>query len=144
MKILCAGTTVLHNELEVLVAKYIGKPAAMVYGMGYATNSTSLPVLVGKVSLYLSCNGVYMRTLKTFVIISFSVLFINKKYCKSQGGLIVSDALNHASIVNGSRGSGAKIKVFQHNSMSSHFFSCISYIVHVLSFINLIGHRIFV
>lgn len=77
-----SGTTVLHNELEVLVAKYIGKPAAMVYGMGYATNSTSLPVLVGK------------------------------------GGLIVSDALNHASIVNGSRGSGAKIKVFQHNSAS--------------------------
>lgn len=57
----CAGTTVLHNELEVLVAKYIGKPAAMVYGMGYATNSTSLPVLVGKVSLYLSCNRVYMQ-----------------------------------------------------------------------------------
>lgn len=77
-----SGTTVLHNELEVLVAKYVGKPAAMVYGMGYATNSTSLPVLVGK------------------------------------GGLIVSDALNHASIVNGSRGSGAKIKVFQHNNAS--------------------------
>jgi hypothetical protein len=46
-----AGTTVLHNELETLVAEYIGKPAAVVYGMGYATNSTTLPALVGKVSL---------------------------------------------------------------------------------------------
>lgn len=45
-----AGTTVLHNELEVVVAKYVGKPAALVYGMGYATTSTTLPALIGKVS----------------------------------------------------------------------------------------------
>ncbi len=32
-----------------------------------------------------------------------------------QGCLLVSDALNHASIVVGARGSGAKIKVFRHN-----------------------------
>ena len=33
-----------------------------------------------------------------------------------QGGLIISDSLNHSSIVNGARGSGATIRVFQHNS----------------------------
>nr|GMD19779.1 long chain base biosynthesis protein 2A [Ipomoea batatas] len=32
------------------------------------------------------------------------------------GGLIISDSLNHNSIVNGARGSGATIRVFQHNS----------------------------
>lgn len=32
-----------------------------------------------------------------------------------QGGLIISDSLNHNSIVNGARGSGATVRVFQHN-----------------------------
>lgn len=33
-----------------------------------------------------------------------------------QGGLIISDSLNHSSIINGARGSGATVRVFQHNS----------------------------
>ncbi|KAF8390720.1 hypothetical protein HHK36_025247 [Tetracentron sinense] len=64
------GTTVLHAELEECVANFVGKPAAIVFGMGYVTNSAILPVLIGK------------------------------------GGLIISDSLNHNSIVNGARGSG--------------------------------------
>ncbi|BBH00571.1 long chain base2 [Prunus dulcis] len=76
------GTTVLHNELEKCVASFVGKPAAIVFGMGYVTNSAILPVLMGK------------------------------------GRLIVSDSLNHNSIVNGARGSGASICVFQHNTPS--------------------------
>lgn len=66
-------------ELERLVARFIGKEAAMVFGMGFATNSTNLPTLV------------------------------NRK-C-----LIVSDELNHSSLVLGARLSGAQIKVFKHN-----------------------------
>ncbi|KAL9231579.1 hypothetical protein vseg_006790 [Gypsophila vaccaria] len=73
------GTTVLHSELEEAVAKFVGKPSALVFGMGYATNSAIIPVLVGK------------------------------------GGLIISDSLNHSSIVNGARGSGANVCIFQHN-----------------------------
>ena len=69
----------LHDELEHLVARFIGKPAAMAFGMGFATNSTNIPTLVGK------------------------------------GDLIVSDELNHTSLVLGARLSGAKIKVFKHN-----------------------------
>ena len=58
LPIICAGTTSLHKELETLVARYVGKPAAMVYGMGFATNSTTLPALIGQVSLNIlsSCN----------------------------------------------------------------------------------------
>ncbi|KAK8965699.1 Long chain base biosynthesis protein 2d [Platanthera guangdongensis] len=74
------GTTKLHAELEELVAQFVRKPAAILFGMGYATNSAIIPSLIGK------------------------------------GGLIVSDSLNHNSIVNGSRGSGATVQVFQHNS----------------------------
>ncbi|KAL9683062.1 hypothetical protein QQ045_014876 [Rhodiola kirilowii] len=76
------GTTLLHKDLEECVAKFVGKPAAVVFGMGYVTNSAILPVLAGK------------------------------------GGLIISDSLNHNSIVNGARGSGATIRVFQHNTPS--------------------------
>jgi len=43
------GTTALHNELEECVASFVKKPAALVFGMGYVTNSAILPVLMGKV-----------------------------------------------------------------------------------------------
>ncbi|KAL7603016.1 hypothetical protein Lser_V15G17488 [Lactuca serriola] len=74
------GTTALHIELEDVVADFVGKPVAMVTGMGYVTNSAILPVLV------------------------------------RHGGLIISDSLNHNSIANRARGSGATIRVFQHNN----------------------------
>ena len=70
-----AGTTPVHLELEKMVAEFVGKEAALTFGMGFATNSVILPALVGK------------------------------------GCLIISDSLNHASIVTGARGSGAKVKV---------------------------------
>ena len=43
------GTLDIHKELEQMVAKFVGKPAALVFGMGFATNSTNIPALVGKV-----------------------------------------------------------------------------------------------
>lgn len=76
---LVPGTLAIHDELEALVARFVGKPAAMVFGMGFATNSANIPTLVGK------------------------------------GDLIISDELNHTSLVLGARLSGAKIKVFKHN-----------------------------
>lgn len=77
-----AGTTVVHRELETLMAEFLGKEDCIVYGMGYATNSTTIPVMCGR------------------------------------GDLIISDMLNHASIVVGCRSSGASIKVFRHNDPS--------------------------
>ena len=74
------GQTVVHEELEREVASFVGKPAALVFGMGFATNSLTLPVLM-----------------------------------RGKGTLVISDALNHSSIVAGVRGSNAKVKVFRHN-----------------------------
>ena len=74
-----AGQTQLHAEAEELVAEYMGQEAAMIFGMGFATNTATLPVLCGR------------------------------------GDLIVSDALNHKSIVAGAKLAGAKVKVFKHN-----------------------------
>ncbi|KAJ1078687.1 hypothetical protein CapIbe_008744 [Capra ibex] len=72
-----------HEELEKLVASFLGVEAAMAYGMGFATNSMNIPALVSK------------------------------------GCLILSDELNHASLVLGARLSGATIRVFKHNNMQS-------------------------
>uniref|UniRef100_A0A1D1YBV9 serine C-palmitoyltransferase n=1 Tax=Anthurium amnicola TaxID=1678845 RepID=A0A1D1YBV9_9ARAE len=77
------GTTKLHTDLEELVARFVGKPAAITFGMGYVTNSAVIPVLIG------------------------------------EGGLIISDSLNHNSVVNGARGSSAAVRVFKHNSPSN-------------------------
>jgi serine palmitoyltransferase len=48
------GTTDLHVEVENLIAKFVGKPDAMVFSMGYVTNATTFPALVGKGCLLIS------------------------------------------------------------------------------------------
>ncbi|XP_066478549.1 serine palmitoyltransferase 3 [Tiliqua scincoides] len=71
------------EELENLVAQFLGVEAAMAFGMGFATNSMNIPALVGK------------------------------------GCLILSDELNHTSLVLGARLSGATIRIFKHNNIQS-------------------------
>jgi serine palmitoyltransferase len=73
------GTTSIHMDMEEVVARFVRKEAAICFSMGFGTNTTAIPGLVGK------------------------------------GGLIISDSINHSSIVVGARNSGAKIKVFNHN-----------------------------
>ncbi|XP_023232748.1 serine palmitoyltransferase 2-like isoform X2 [Centruroides sculpturatus] len=75
------GTLDMHEELEKLVARFLGVEDSIVVGMGFATNSTCIPALVTK------------------------------------GCLILSDELNHASLILGCRLSGASIQVFKHNDM---------------------------
>ncbi|CAB1428539.1 unnamed protein product [Pleuronectes platessa] len=75
------GNLDCHEEMEKLMAEFLGVESAMVFGMGFATNSMNIPALVGK------------------------------------GCLILSDELNHASLVLGARLSGSTIRVFKHNNM---------------------------
>lgn len=49
-----AGTSDLALEVEREVAEFVGKPAAMVFSMGYVTNSSSFPALVSKGCLVIS------------------------------------------------------------------------------------------
>jgi serine palmitoyltransferase len=76
------GTNDLHIELEKKIAKFIGKESAIIFGMGYATNSTSIPIISG-----------------------FS------------DTLVISDSLNHTSIIVGAKLSIAKVKIFKHNGI---------------------------
>jgi serine palmitoyltransferase len=78
-----SGSSELHVSAETLVARFVGTEDALISSMGFATNSTFIPALVGK------------------------------------GSLIISDELNHASIRIGARQSGAHVRVFKHNDMSS-------------------------
>lgn len=73
------GSFDIHYETEQLVARFMGQEDSILCSMGFATNSTIIPALVGK-----NC-------------------------------LIISDELNHSSLVFGSRLSGATIKIFKHN-----------------------------
>jgi len=77
------GMTKLQKDLEQTVARFVGKEDAVCLGMGFATNSTCIPAILGP------------------------------------GCALVSDELNHASLVLGSRLSGAKVFVFKHNDMDN-------------------------
>lgn len=46
------GTLSIHRELEVEFAKFLGKEDCVIFGMGYATNSSTIPSLVGPVSVF--------------------------------------------------------------------------------------------
>ena len=47
--VMLTGTLQCIVELEKKVAQFVGKPAALVFGMGFSTNSTNIPALVDKV-----------------------------------------------------------------------------------------------
>ena len=82
-----AGITPLHIQLELKVADFLGKPAALVIPMGFGTNAATIPALIDR-----DGNG--------------------------KGVLIISDALNHSSIVEGVRSAGAKVRPFRHNDLA--------------------------
>ncbi|CAG09522.1 unnamed protein product, partial [Tetraodon nigroviridis] len=48
------GNLSIHQELEELVASFLGVESSMTFGMGFATNSMNIPALVGKGCLILS------------------------------------------------------------------------------------------
>jgi serine palmitoyltransferase len=49
-----SGTSELALEVEREVAEFVGKPAAMVFSMGYVTNASTFPALVSKGCLIIS------------------------------------------------------------------------------------------
>ena len=48
------GTNDLHIDLEDQVARFVGKEASMTFSMGFGTNATAFPALVGKGCLIIS------------------------------------------------------------------------------------------
>jgi len=75
------GRSKIHDTLETETAKFLGTEDCIIFGMGFATNSTNIPNLV------------------------------------TDRSLIISDELNHTSIILGCRLAGATIRVFKHNNV---------------------------
>ncbi len=48
------GTSTIHAELEQTVAEFIGVDDAITVGMGFATNTLNLPMIMGKNCLVIS------------------------------------------------------------------------------------------
>lgn len=139
------GTTDAHKELEARVAEFVGKPAALIFGL------PPPPILVARIrSPRLSCLheilGIAGRNdsssqraasrssqiqaaisadcarhrrpwLLTHAVtgMGFATNSTVLPTLVGSGGLILSDELNHSSIVVGARGSAARIQVFKHN-----------------------------
>ena len=76
------GNLAPYAELETRLAAFKGKPAAVVFGSGYAANVGTICALVGK------------------------------------GDTIILDKLDHASIVDGARQSGATLRVYPHGDLA--------------------------
>lgn len=49
-----SGNLDIHEEVEQLVARFLGVEASMAFGMGFATNSMNIPALTGKVTAFLT------------------------------------------------------------------------------------------
>jgi len=79
-----AGTQALHLEFERRMAQFKGVEASMLVQSGFCANQAAIPALVGR-----------------------------DKTNKTQD-VIFSDQLNHASIIDGARLSGAKVIVYEH------------------------------
>ena len=84
-----AGTQALHLEFERRMAEFKGVDATLLVQSGFCANQAALPALVGR------------------------------NRATGEQDVIFSDRLNHASIIDGARLSGAKILVFEHCDPSS-------------------------
>jgi len=85
------GNTSLHELAEKMTAEYVGKEAAMIFGMGYGTNSTTIPALAGKVRSNspnilngLASNIYYLERFNYFRFIESCFIGCWLPYCWSQ------------------------------------------------------------
>jgi 8-amino-7-oxononanoate synthase len=80
---LVSGNLPAHRELEVELARFLGRPAALLFPTGFQTNLGVLTALAGPEDV------------------------------------IVSDALNHASIIDGCRLSRARVAIYPHGDAAA-------------------------
>ena len=97
-----AGNLPIVRELESAIARFVGKPDAIVFGMGFATNSTNMRALVSKV--------------RTKLVLLGAGGYEPHPLPLPQGCLLISDEINHTSLILGARLTGATIRLFKHGS----------------------------
>lgn len=86
--LLSAGNLDIHEELEQLVARFLGVESSMAFGMGFATNSMNIPALTGKVTAFLTsfcsrllCFCLYLYSYITLIVRGFWTLLLKNISC---------------------------------------------------------------
>lgn len=87
---LIAGNTELHNELEKAIALFLQREDAIVFSTGYMTNTGAISAIIKGINVF---NLIPQKT------------------------VIISEELNHASIIDGCKESGAKIIIYPHKNI---------------------------
>lgn len=72
-----SGNLDRHEEMEKLVAEFLGVESAMAFGMGFATNSMNIPALTGKVG----AQGRELFALNTTDLLSFLISTFQPGVC---------------------------------------------------------------
>ena len=90
------------------------------YCPAFAVPTLVLPYVAGKTPLHTQLEKKVAEFVNKPAALCFSMGYLTNEATipalVGKGGLIVSDAYNHKSIVNGARASGAAIRPFTHNS----------------------------
>ena len=89
---LVSGTLEIHKRLEEVVSEFKHTEDAMVFSTGYMANLGPIPAVMDLIDIG-------------------PISFFRRK------GVILSDRLNHASIIDGCRFSNAKVIVYRHRDM---------------------------
>lgn len=90
-----SGTLDIHREVEREIAAFLGKEDGLFVATGFILNSSLIPALFNFVPT--SVTGI-----------------INAAFARNKQGIIFSDELNHASIIDGCRLANAEIVVYKH------------------------------
>jgi 8-amino-7-oxononanoate synthase len=109
---LVTGTTALHEELEAELADFTGAPSALVFSSGYLANLAAVTALAAALA---APPGLRMGH-------SGGVTPFTPPGDSSDGVLIVSDAGNHASLIDGCRlakAHGARVQVTPHGDLAA-------------------------
>ncbi len=96
--VLVSGTLAVHRELEARLARYLGFGDALLFNASTMANMGVIPALM---------------SLPLISLLSFFRAFIRR-----ERGVILSDELNHATIIEGCRLADAERAVYRHRDMN--------------------------
>jgi 7-keto-8-aminopelargonate synthetase-like enzyme len=117
------GYTSLHAKLEATVADFLGKEAAVRGGDLVTAQNAQLLESARRSNLVARCPVLLRRhhprcrggAAQIVFSMGFATNALGIPALGGRGTLLISDSLNHSSIVAGARASGATIRVYKHN-----------------------------
>ena len=95
---LVSGNIAIQEELEKKIAEFKGAEAAITFSTGYMANTGAIPAILQPP-------------------VSSAIAYLKEKMSLGDKSLVLSDELNHASIVDGIRLSKAEKKIYKHRDM---------------------------